>query len=1235
MSTAKKPLSSLGSTVTRGALALLAAGAVMSAAGVARAQADVNPPLPNVMLLVDTSGSMEYKSSSTSFPTCDPTGSTPSEKSRWIDLLEVLTGSIENYRCDTVNRSSAAFLNEYSLNGTPPPDYHYTLPYHRPMSGDCTPGPGVLPTTNAYDFPPGAIAYHAYESTTQACAVPFSQARDGLLDSFETRVRFGLMTFDTEPDPGTGVSGTTPDYPSGVAGTWSYFVNQPHQGKPAGCSTLANMEVGARNAAAPPWEGRMVAFGDPNAGGTAVEQKNEQIQQILLATRPYGATPIAGLLDDARDFFWNDTSKDPENPNLDFGPRNDPYVAGGCRKNYIVLLTDGEPNLDLRPYCEGAGPPAGVCPYQDTPEQVAFDLANAADPTKRIETFVIGFALSKVTVNGTTVDCTKLTANDIDPTNPSSLCAQNQGSSALQACCTLSRIAYNGGTDHAYFASDMDGLRSAMSAVLSQIASSTSSRTLPVFASSSNPNDSFAGSYRFFSSFQPQQFDLWSGVLERQRYVCVSPAGGGTPTPQAQPIDPLKGDDFVANVDSGKGTPRVFYSVTPDLSSSGGLRFSQRSIRPALTSNVDGAGLYGGTEYNGQATDFDAATSPASMSIDSTTCANMSADQCRDKYLKWLLGLPNGTSYSRCTTPGSSTCNLVGDIYHSTPALVGRPSALLRDQTYDIFSETQAMRPLVLYTSTNDGFLHAFEVAPGDPKATPIDTEENNELWAFIPPAVMPSIPSEYPSTHQLLLDGAPVVRDVVAEKNGTSYTFQRGAAVDANSTWRTVLVQGFGAIRGGYFALDVTDPVPNSADPNTGPRFLWQLTEDANGAPLFGTGGAKPLITTLFFDPTGGDKPIEVPVAVLPGGKGGAPTGAKCNRQDPNTANVDSAFPPRTQVNCYPSTGIGARSLTIVRLDTGEIIRTFRQSTADAPAGLSGRVTVAPIDSPITGQPVAYPGDTGAIADRIFVGDADGTLWRVDVSSIDPSKWTMSLFFDAYSGQAFDAGQPIDTAPILSLDRLGNVTVAFSSGDQDVLTASGNNFVYSLTEKLEADDKTYASSVNWFTELTGGERVAGPMTLFNSGLYFSTFKPEPPGTNVCSSGSSRVWGVDYITPEDPGDKSKGGKGRLPQNPNSPGSTLVQYLDDSSSLLAPGAEVFGVGVAQVPTCVSETQLTDPYFGTGTHTSVTSVNPGQFQLVMNTGSAGTAISGGKSNVTTINLPAPVSSPHIDSWAAITQ
>jgi type IV pilus assembly protein PilY1 len=1225
-------------------VAAFAAAGVLGLSGLARAQTDVNPPLPNVMLLVDTSGSMEYKSSSSDYPTCDPTGATPSEKSRWIDLLSVLTGSIQDYRCYSEDRSSLAFKQEYSLGSTLPYDLDYMNPYHRPLSGTCTPGPGVLPSPNAYTFPSGAIHYHPYDNPTGSCS-NFSQASDGLLDSFQTRVRFGLMTFDTLPDPGTGVSGTSPDYLSGVRGTWSYFVGQPHQGKPTGCGTLSNQEVGARNAAAPPWEGRMVAFGDPNASGGAITTRNEQIQQILLASRPYGATPIAGMLDDARDFFWNDHSKDPVDTSKDFGPYNDPYVAGGCRKNFVVLLSDGEPNMDLRPFCDASGSPAGQCPYKDKPEEVSADLANAA-LHKPIDTFVIGFAVSKVTVGGsaTPVDCKKLTQADLDPSQSSgSLCSQYPDNSALQACCTLSRIAYNGGTDHAYFADNLDELRLAMSAVLSQIATSTTSRTLPVFAANSNVRDAFAGSYRFYSSFQPQAFDLWTGVLERQRYVCQKDTGTGQINPVAQTIDPSKGDDFVANVNSAPKS-RALYTVIADANA--GARYSQHSIRPELTSDPDGMGQYSGVTIGKDAPlAFDNDVPPAAMSIDSTTCAGMTATQCRDKYMKWEVGLDNGTSYTRCKNVGTSDCNVVGDIYHSTPRLVGRPGEFLRDESYQVFAQGQATRPLVLYTSTNDGFLHAFKVAPGDSKDTDkVDKKENNELWAFMPPAVLPDVPSQYPGTHLPLLDGAPVIKDVVAmEDSNKKLVLERtqDGARSGTTTWRTILVQGFGANRGGYFALDVTDPVP---DATHNPKFLWQLTTDATGKPLFGTRSGTPLITTLFFDPDGSGA-REVPVAVLPGGDGPGPTGAKCNRADPTPTHVDTNYPPRSQINCYPAAAGPARSLTIVRLDTGEIIRTFRRSTADAPPGLAARVIASPLDSPITGTPVAFPGDTGSIADRVFVGDRDGTLWRVDLSSTKPDNWSMKLFFDPYSSASysgtttpFEAGQPIDTAPVLSLDDRNNVTVAFSTGDQDVLTAPPEmtNYVVSLTEQLDSTGAAYDSKANWYTTLAGGERVAGPITLFNGVLYFSTFQPTPAGSSaVCSAGTSKVWGVDYIIPKTASKLSDGGKERLPENPGAASLKYVQYIDNSSSLLSSNAVIFGVGVAQLPTCIDEASVTDPYFGTGSHTSVTSANPGKFQLVMETGNSGTSVPGGKSKVLTIDLPTPPSTPHIDSWAAITE
>lgn len=1212
----------------------LTAAAVFAAPRVL-AQVDVNPPPPNVMLLVDTSGSMEYKSSSAAFPTCDPTQDNVSEKSRWIELVEVMTGSIEDYRCEAIDRNGAGFDTEYNLAGSDPPDRYYSNPYHRPMHKKCAPGPGTLPAT-AFDW--ADIRFREYDDINKNCN--FKQDTDGLLDdgAFRKSVRFGLMTFDTHADPAKGYAGNVPNYPNGRDGAWSYFLGNSKKGKPNGCNVDSDMEVGARNNGAPPWEGRLMTFGQPTDNP---ETQNDRIQQVLLGTRPYGATPIAGMLDDAREFIWNDTTPDPLNPTKELGPKNDPFVGGGCRKNHIILLSDGEPNMDLRPWCEGGG----NCPYPKA-EDTALTLAS--DATNPVPVFVIGFAVANLTISvgpdtGTAVDCKTMTAFNLS--NAGGWCAKNPGDSKLQACCALNRIAYNGGTTRAFFANDKDELRAALSSILSGIAASASSRTLPVFASvPSGASGSGPAGFRFYSSFKPSQFGLWRGILERQRILCVPDVNTGTVDPKPQPLDKTKGDDFVANVNSGKGPPRKFWTITGTVDA--GKIHSERSIRPNLAADVDGVGLYGGVDVWGDAQNWNDNTPPEAMDIDNNTCKSLTALQCRDRHLKWLTGLDNTSVYSRCKVPGAADCSLIGDVFHSTPRVIGRPDELLRDESYQIHALRLAKRHTVLYTSTNDGFLHGFKVASGDPANDnlKVDTDDNNELWAFMPPAVLPAVKSEYPPAHQTLLDGVPVVQDVIAVEdppNSGKFRFERSAAdaQAAKGQWRSVMVQSYGGSRGGYFALDVTDPVPN-ADPKKGPKFLWQLTQYDDGKPLFGRGGATPLITTIFFA-DGNNPPMEVAVAILPGGEDpDPPKNNATNRKNQTPANVDTRFTPRTQIPEYEDKeeNHAARALTIVRLDNGEVVRTFR-AKKDKAGKLkdNNRVLEVDIDSPITGVPVAFPGTTGAITDRVFVGDRDGTLWRVDLSATNPDNWEMDMFFDAYAGQAWDAGHPIETAPVLSVDLLGNVSIAFSTGEQDTLLAQAGvkNFLFSLTERPNLAGTAYESRANWFVKLDDGERVTGPMSLFNGALFLTSYKPEPANSGTaCGQGTSRVWGMDYLVPKTPGnavsDLDDGGKPRLPD-----GGNLVQYIDNTSATLANAGIIFGVGVTQMPSCTAEQGVTDSFFGSGTHTSITSVTPGKFQLVMHASGASNVNDGAQTKRIEIDLPTPPSTSRIDSWAALVE
>jgi type IV pilus assembly protein PilY1 len=1267
------------------AVGLVSAAALLLGAGSARAQVDVFPPLDNVMLLVDTSGSMEFEFSGDEVACYPELASGTSERSRWIHLLEALTGSIQDYSCQEVDRTSDIFAaaspaREYGYNNVAAPDYKYPIPFHRALSSGCAVRPGTIDDPDVFQYPASPVSYKHYDSNA-TCA--FSQDSDGVIDAFANGVRFGLMTFDTLTDPSTGVSGGTgADYAGGVAGTWSYYANwlgtgTSVKGSAVNCD-FTNQEVGARNGAAPPWEGRMVNFGDPSRGALAHLTKAQQIQEILLASRPFGATPIAGMLKDAEDFFFTDASddRDPEDTSsgtIKYGPKDDPYVRDGCRDQFIILLTDGYPNLDLRPDCEGDSrcDPSDTdcrCPY-DEAEEIAQRLADTVGRAS-VPVYVVGMALESFEYNGDTVTCA-----EVDLTTACKS-AEYDANRELQACCSLQFIAKAGAdpTDtspnagNAYFVDSPEDLKKTLNLVLTGTIEG-SSRTQPTF---SGAGASAGGSQRFFSSYVPVEFSPWKGMIERQRYECVDePNDGKLPQPTPIPVDLEKGDDFGNNLNSGEGPARRFYTVLGGRDSDDPID-SRATIRRFVPSGVDpgdGIGDYGGRVVTGTteaAELFSDEIDPDALEMPKSPCPLATGEACRDRYVKWLIGLDNGTDETRCETPGTK-CNLLGDVFHSNPRVVNRPLSVLRDETYSKFASLYATRPAVLYTSTNDGFLHAFKTMSNDEADADDDTalvlnKANNELWAFIPPAILPELHSIYPYNHQLLLDGSPVVKDVVAVLNEDSpddivYARTQATAQTGNGSWRTVMVQSFGAERPGYFAVDITKPVPDKDAPGIvadgGPRFLWQLTRDAAGNSLFGKGGATPLITTVFIED--GDGMAEVAVAVLPGGPGGVgdggATGLGCNvTTDVTAAPIDVAYPARPKIKCYDDYP-GAHSLTIVRLDTGVVLRTFRRTLAemDEPMRLarSGKlVGIAKLDSPITGQPVAYPADVGAVADRIFIGDADGRVWKVDVSGDTPEDWTMSLFFDAFpqkingvGAHDWDDGQPIQTPTLLSVDELGQLTVSLSTGDQDTAgtATSLTNYVWSLTETVAASGAAFETDVNWYQPLADGERVTGPMSLFSSTLYFSTFAPPESTDSVCNSGSSRLWGVDYVTRQDEINPGAGGKAVVLRDD---ANALVQFLEFANLVPNPSGDikpvVFGVTIAQLPTCFNDQdQVDDDWLGYGSHTAMNEINPGKFELVVHTGQAEGNVSGVSTNAFKMDLPMPPALSSIDSWAAIVE
>src|SRR5262249_3115553 len=144
-----------------------------------------------------------------------------------------------------------------------------------------------------------------------------------------------------------------------------------------------------------------------------------------------------------------------------------------------------------------------------------------------------------------------------------------------------------------------------------------------------------------------------------------------------------------------------------------------------------------------------------------------------------------------------------------------------------------ASRPTVVFVGTNDGVLHCF--AAEDFRVGTRTLRAGEEIWGFVPPALLSRLESATAS-HQVLLDGTPVVHDVFYRRLPGSLPTSDPAS---SASYRTVLVMG---LRGGgnaYFALDITNPLV--------PDFLWQFTDRYMGSTF-----ARPAVGQVLIEAGG-----------------------------------------------------------------------------------------------------------------------------------------------------------------------------------------------------------------------------------------------------------------------------------------------------------------------------------------------------------------------------------------------
>ena len=445
----------------------------------------------------------------------------------------------------------------------------------------------------------------------------------------------------------------------------------------------------------------------------------------------------------------------------------------------------------------------------------------------------------------------------------------------------------------------------------------------------------------------------------------------------------------------------------------------------------------------------------------------------------------------------------------------------------------------MLFVATHDGLLHAFRTDEDPTIVTKDSLLAGGEMWAFLPRYSLPRISQiKLVTSQDASYMNAPITaQHVLLQRDVLSGT----TAPTTAQNWRAVVIAGAGEAGFGYTALDVTSPED--------PQVMWEITPDRHcfGAVTVGSqfgpmclatskfaemgrSTARAVITSLYYTNAAGVT-AERAVVVLPFGKASSESSAA------TTAQLE---------------GSGERGVYVLDMQTGDILRKFLTTdliTTGAPFTIGDKTQLGRFWT----EPACFNNAAGQVTTRCFLGDSKGMTWRIDLSSTDPTAWSMRFFFDLYNGTTlptnlqFDLSSsnrlPITSPPSLSAMQNGSLAVVLGSGNGDVVTnATARSVVVSLKEAYTIGaDGTAApplGSLNWLKILDAGERFIGPPLIFAYYAYWASFAVAQNG--LCDIGTARLWGVRYDRAQSASDPQDT-MGAFP-NPQAP-STVSANLD--------------------------------------------------------------------------------------------
>ncbi|MES9961208.1 MAG: PilC/PilY family type IV pilus protein [Sedimenticola sp.] len=392
----------------------------------------------------------------------------------------------------------------------------------------------------------------------------------------------------------------------------------------------------------------------------------------------------------------------------------------------------------------------------------------------------------------------------------------------------------------------------------------------------------------------------------------------------------------------------------------------------------------------------------------------VSSSNLGDDRLNWLRGwsVDEGDDYDDGEfRERPAKAGKLGSIVHSTPVFVGQPPYRNRNQgeypntiqtAYSAFRTDNADRTPIVYVGANDGMLHGFNAGDG------------SERFAFIPNQVIPNLSglTRQDYEQEPFVDLTPSINDAFIEP-------ARGT--NRNSlTWNTVLVGGLRAGGKGYFALNITDPEDLDTEAEVAENVMWEFT--ATNDNRQGYSYSKPLIVmSNKEDGKGNNKWF---VLLGNGYNASHSKGEAVLFAVSLEGGLDGDW---TDPGDYYVLGTGKRTIPTETLPRDR----YQDQFEGQPNGIGG-VRAADIDGDGT-------------VDYAYAGDLRGNLYRFDLTDSDPGNWSVTRLFTA-KYRTDGSFQPITNTPVVVPHPTGvGVIVVFGTGSWMTVKDASSRKVQSI----------------------------------------------------------------------------------------------------------------------------------------------------------------------------------------------